>query len=469
LAAAIVVGKRRDFQVGQSITSHNIPLVLLGAGVLWFGWLGFNAGSALAASPLAVSSFVVTNTAGAAGALVWMILGWVENKKFSALSTATGAVCGLIAITPASGYVGPISSLAIGIIAGLVTYLALRLRSKRLQIDDTLDVWAAHGMGGVTGLLLTGIFAEKAINPAGGNGLLFGNPGQLGIQLLAVLVTVGYSFGMTFFLLKVLTPLGLRVSQREEVEGLDLAEHGEEAYPAFAALDKMEERVALLETQTGAPDTLTGRLGFPLAQESNVSQLPFPAFGAPGTMAAGDFSTGQFKSVPFMSPRRQMVAPGVPTDTRTPRASSLAGMSYESPELFAFSSPSGALTLRIPSAPSARPQSPESPSTEAPRIPLGSQESTQPFLTSSGAAGANPARSFPPDQPGDAARSPRTPSGAGQPQNESLLNRESQSRLTASQVKLRPMLDERSLLSPCGHVKLFQGGFCHICGAPIPS
>ena len=230
LAAAIVIGERRDYKMGEAITAHNIPFVLVGAAILWFGWLGFNGGSALAASPLAVNAIVVTNTSGAAGALVWMLLSWVENKKPSAMSTAIGAVCGLIAITPASGYVGPMASIAIGTIAGVVTYLALHLRSKYLPIDDTLDVWAAHGMGGVTGLILTGVFAEKAINAGGNNGLFFGNPDQFGIQILAAFVTLAYAFVMTVILLKLLKPLELRVSQREEEEGLDLAVHGEEAY-----------------------------------------------------------------------------------------------------------------------------------------------------------------------------------------------------------------------------------------------
>jgi Amt family ammonium transporter len=230
LAAAIVIGKRRDYQPGESLAANNVPLALLGAALLWFGWFGFNAGSALAASPLSVSAFVVTNTAAAAAALTWMVLSWAENKKPSAMATATGAVCGLVAITPASGFVGPMASIAIGIIAGIVTYLMLFLRSKRTRIDDTLDVWAAHGMGGVTGAILTGIFAEKAINSAGNNGLLFGNPGQLWIQLLAVAVSVTYSFVITFILLKLLTPLKLRVSSEEEAQGLDLAVHGEEGY-----------------------------------------------------------------------------------------------------------------------------------------------------------------------------------------------------------------------------------------------
>ncbi len=230
LAAAIVIGRRNDYEQGQPLPSNNVPFVLLGAALLWFGWFGFNAGSALAANPLSVSAFVVTNTAAAACALTWMVLSWAENKKPSAMATATGAVCGLVAITPASGFVGPVASIAIGIIAGIVTYLMLLLRSKRTRIDDTLDVWAAHGMGGVVGALLTGIFAEKAINAAGNNGLLFGNPGQFGVQALAVLVSLSYSFVVTFILLKLLSPLKLRVPAKDEAEGLDLAVHGEEGY-----------------------------------------------------------------------------------------------------------------------------------------------------------------------------------------------------------------------------------------------
>jgi ammonium transporter, Amt family len=230
LAAAIVIGRRLEYKQGTPATANNVPFILLGAGLLWFGWFGFNAGSALAASPLAVSAFVVTNTAAAAAALTWMILSWAQHKKPSATATATGAVAGLVAITPASGFVSPMASIAIGIIAGLVTYLMLLIRGKYTRIDDTLDVWAAHGMGGVTGALLTGIFAEKAINSAGNNGLLFGNPGQVLIQLLAVVVSVIYAFVVTFMLFKLLSPLGLRVPKEDEELGLDLAVHGEEGY-----------------------------------------------------------------------------------------------------------------------------------------------------------------------------------------------------------------------------------------------
>lgn len=230
LASAIVIGRRIDFKKGQEIKANNVPFVLLGAGLLWFGWFGFNAGSALAASPLAASAFVATNTAAAACGLTWMVLSWADTKKPSAMATATGAVCGLVAITPASGFVGPMASIAIGVITGVVTYLCLLFRSRKTRIDDTLDVWAAHGMGGVTGAILTGIFAEKAINAAGNNGLLFGNPGQLLTQILAVAVTIVYSFVATCILLKALSFLELRVPKKDEVLGLDLAVHGEEGY-----------------------------------------------------------------------------------------------------------------------------------------------------------------------------------------------------------------------------------------------
>ncbi len=230
LAAAIVIGKRRSYKKGEAIHSNNVPFVLLGAALLWFGWFGFNAGSALAASPVAVNAFVVTNTAAAAAGLTWMVLSWAEHKKPSAMATATGAVCGLVAITPASGFVGPMASIAIGVIAGIVTYVMLFIRAKWINIDDTLDVWAAHGMGGVVGAILTGVFAEKAINSAGSNGLLFGNPGQLLTQVLAVVVTLVYSFVLTFIILKLLSPLGLRVSDEDEEKGLDIAVHGEEGY-----------------------------------------------------------------------------------------------------------------------------------------------------------------------------------------------------------------------------------------------
>lgn len=232
LAAAWLVGKREDSKTVHPATSaNNVPFVILGAALLWFGWFGFNGGSALSSGALAASAFVVTNIAAAAAALTWMTLSWSQNRKPSAMGTVTGAVCGLVAITPASGFVGPISAIAIGIIAGVVTYLALYLRSKKINVDDTLDVWAAHGIGGLTGAVLTGVFAEKAINGFGNNGLLFGNSGQLIIQIIAVVVTASYAFLATFILLKVINFVSeLRVSNAEEKQGLDMAVHGEAGY-----------------------------------------------------------------------------------------------------------------------------------------------------------------------------------------------------------------------------------------------
>lgn len=230
LAAAMVIGRRLGIKPGQPIEANNVPLVLLGAALLWFGWFGFNGGSALGASPLSVSAFVVTNTAAAAAGLTWMALSWAETGKPSAMATATGAVCGLVAITPASGFVGPMASIAIGIIAGVATYVMLLFRGKKTRIDDTLDAWAAHGIGGLTGAILTGVFAEKAINSAGNDGLLFGNPRQLAIQALAVAASLVYAFAMTYILLRLLKRSGLRVTPEEEMMGLDLATHGEEGY-----------------------------------------------------------------------------------------------------------------------------------------------------------------------------------------------------------------------------------------------
>ncbi|MBI4067196.1 ammonium transporter [Candidatus Gottesmanbacteria bacterium] len=231
LAAAMVIGRRSGIKPGQLVPASNVPLVILGGTLLWFGWFGFNAGSALSASALAANAFVVTHTAAAASALTWMLLSFAESKKPSAMATITGAVCGLVAITPASGFVGPIASIAIGIIAGVTTYGALYIRAKHTSIDDSLDVFACHGIGGITGALLTGVFAEKAINALGNNGLLFGNPGQLWTQIIAVAASAAYAFVVTYIILKVLDSLmGLRVPKKVEEEGLDLAVHGEAGY-----------------------------------------------------------------------------------------------------------------------------------------------------------------------------------------------------------------------------------------------
>ena len=228
LAFAMAIGARRGFGE-RTFEPHNIPYSVLGAGLLWMGWFGFNGGSALAANGIAVNALVTTNSAAAASGLVWMFLSWRDDKP-SVLGIVTGAVVGLVAITPASGFVTPLAAILIGAVAAVVSYYAIRLRQK-FNLDKSLDVWACHGMGGVTGALLTGLFATKAVNAAGANGLFYGNPNQFLIQLLTVVVVAVFAFGVTFGITKLLSAwMGLRVSASEEEVGLDLSEHGERAY-----------------------------------------------------------------------------------------------------------------------------------------------------------------------------------------------------------------------------------------------
>jgi Amt family ammonium transporter len=202
----------------------------LGASLLWFGWFGFNAGSAVASGALATSAFVVTNTATATAALAWMMAEWMYRGKPTVLGAASGAVAGLVAITPASGFVGPLSSVVIGLGAGVFCYLAVLWKSKG-GYDDALDVVGIHGVGGMWGALATGLFASKAINAAGADGLFYGNPAQLGIQAIAVLVSVVFAFVGTFVILKLVDGvMGARVSEEHERMGLDLSQHDERAY-----------------------------------------------------------------------------------------------------------------------------------------------------------------------------------------------------------------------------------------------
>ncbi len=229
LAAALVIGKRKGYG-HQPMPPHNLPFTVMGASLLWFGWFGFNAGSALAANGLAAHAFMTTNTATAAAALGWMFTEWSSRGKPTVLGAASGAVAGLVAITPAAGFVTPMAAIVIGAVAGTICYLACNLKSK-LGYDDSLDVVGVHGVGGTWGALATGIFATKLVNDAGGDGLLYGNPKQLGVQLLAVLVTWVLGFVMTTVILKVLDGImGLRVTDEEEAAGLDLSQHSETAY-----------------------------------------------------------------------------------------------------------------------------------------------------------------------------------------------------------------------------------------------
>jgi ammonium transporter, Amt family len=229
LVCAIVLGKRKGYG-HQPMQPHNLPMTVMGASLLWFGWFGFNAGSALEANGLAASAFLATNTGAAAAALGWMFTEWMTRGKPTVLGAASGAVAGLVAITPASGYVGPVSALIIGAVAGALCYSACNLKSK-LGYDDSLDVVGVHGVGGTWGALATGLFASKAVNDAGGNGLFFGNPGQLWTQIVAVLATFVLAIVATFVILKVVDALvGLRVADEDEVAGLDLSQHSETAY-----------------------------------------------------------------------------------------------------------------------------------------------------------------------------------------------------------------------------------------------
>jgi len=231
LAAALVMGKRLGYP-HEPMPPHNLPFSVVGAAMLWVGWFGFNAGSALSSGALATSAFVATNTATGAAALSWMFAEWTIRGKPTVLGAASGAVAGLVAITPASGFVGPVSSIIIGGIAGVICFSACNFKA-RLGYDDSLDVVGVHCVGGTTGAILTGLFASKAVNSAGADGLFFGNPAQLGIQLVAVAVTLVYCFVVAFILLKIVDALvGLRVDEEEEVAGLDLSQHGETAYTA---------------------------------------------------------------------------------------------------------------------------------------------------------------------------------------------------------------------------------------------
>jgi Amt family ammonium transporter len=229
LAAALLIGKRRGYG-SEPMPPHNLPLTVTGAAMLWVGWFGFNAGSALTSGGLATSAFVVTHIATAVATLSWMLTEWASRGKPTVLGAASGAVAGLVAITPASGFVGPLSAVVIGAVAGFLCYNACNFKTK-LGYDDSLDVVGVHGVGGTWGALATGLFATKAINDAGNNGLFFGNPGQLWVQFVGVLATWVFAFVGSWILLKIVDAvIGLRVHEEDEVVGLDLSQHNENAY-----------------------------------------------------------------------------------------------------------------------------------------------------------------------------------------------------------------------------------------------
>ncbi|MFY0580781.1 ammonium transporter [Cystobacter fuscus] len=229
LICAVYVGKRLGYGRERFIP-HDLPMTVMGAGLLWFGWFGFNAGSSLSAGPLAALAFVTTHVAAGAAALSWTAAEWFFRKRPTLLGFVSGLVAGLVAITPAAGFVSPGGSLAIGIIAGVVCYGAVLVKEK-LHYDDSLDAWGVHGVGGLLGALLVGVFSQASLNPAGADGLLQGNPALLGKQALAVLAVGAYTTVVTLVLLKLVDKLvGLRVTEEEERMGLDSTQHGEAAY-----------------------------------------------------------------------------------------------------------------------------------------------------------------------------------------------------------------------------------------------
>ena len=219
-----MLGKRKGFGV-EPMPPHNLPMTVLGTGLLWFGWFGFNAGSALGANDVAVAAFVATHTAAAAGGISWMVAEWVHRGKPTVLGVASGIIAGLATITPGAGFVGPLSALIIGLVAGTICYIAVVWKVK-LGYDDSLDVVGIHGVGGFTGILATGLFAS-----IGAQGLFFGNAAQFGIQALLAIVTLVFAVVGTYIILKVIDlTIGLRVSSQDEEVGLDLSQHSERGY-----------------------------------------------------------------------------------------------------------------------------------------------------------------------------------------------------------------------------------------------
>jgi len=229
LVAAWVIGPRQTYPT-KPAAPHNVPFILLGTGLLWFGWLGFNAGNALASGSLATVAFVSTNTAGGGAALTWTLLEWSRRGKPTAIGLTTGAIAGLIGVTPSAGFVTPLGALLIGVIAALCCFFAVSLRA-RLEFDDSLDTFPVHGVGGTVGAILTGIFATTAVNSKGVDGLLFGNPSQVLKQLAAVAITYVVAGVGSFIVLKILeATVGLRVKPEQEFQGMDINEHGEQGY-----------------------------------------------------------------------------------------------------------------------------------------------------------------------------------------------------------------------------------------------
>jgi ammonium transporter, Amt family len=229
LAAALYIGKRKGF-LQEHMPPHDLPMTVLGAGLLWFGWFGFNAGSALSSGSLATMAFVTTHTAAVSATLTWTFVEWMHRGKPTMFGAATGAIAGLATITPAAGFVGPLPALFIGMSAGVLCYIALNAKNK-FKYDDSLDAFGVHGVGGTLGTIMAGVFASVAINAAGANGLLFGNPKQLAVQIGSVALVAVYSFAVSMGLFKIIDMVvGLRVDAEQETVGLDISQHGEAGY-----------------------------------------------------------------------------------------------------------------------------------------------------------------------------------------------------------------------------------------------
>jgi Amt family ammonium transporter len=230
LVLAIMLGRRIGYN-HKPIRPHNLPFTVLGGALLWFGWFGFNAGSALAADGIAANAFIATNTATAAAGLIWAAIEWWQNGVPTILGTVTGAVAGLVAITPACGFVNPMNAMLIGMMAAVICYLAVAVIKAKLGYDDALDAFGVHGVGGTFGTIATGIFAQKAVNAAGNDGLLFGNVHQFLVQGFLVIVTIIFAVSMTFIIFKIVDALiGMRVEEKNEIVGLDLTQQSEAAY-----------------------------------------------------------------------------------------------------------------------------------------------------------------------------------------------------------------------------------------------
>ena len=230
LVIALMIGGRKDYGK-KAIIPHNLPMVLIGASLLWFGWVGFNAGSALGANGLAATAFVTTHTSAAAATLSWVLVEWMYHGKPTILGAVSGCIAGLVAITPGAGFVSPLSSVIIGLASGVVCFFSVSVIKAKLGYDDALDAFGVHGVGGTFGAIVTGLFASKEVNPAGADGLFFGNPDQLVTQLIGVVVSWFVAIVMTYVLIKVIGAfMPIRSEEEDEITGLDIAEHGEKAY-----------------------------------------------------------------------------------------------------------------------------------------------------------------------------------------------------------------------------------------------